>query len=143
MSVGPVQAGVLDASWTAPTTNTDGSALTDLGSYRVYYGLVTGPCPGTAPLQVASPTSSPGPNTTVSFRLTGLATGNLYYVSVSAADLSGNRERVFARGERCRPSGLSRGSNRHRQLGKRETSGALRTKRSPCRTLAVESSPGL
>ena len=90
MSAGPVQAGVLDASWTAPTTNTDGSALTDLASYRVYYGPATGPCPGTAPLQVASPTSSPGPNTTVSVRLTGLVTGNLYYVSVSAVDLSGN-----------------------------------------------------
>ena len=29
--------GVLDASWTAPTTNADGSSLTDLVSYRVYY----------------------------------------------------------------------------------------------------------
>jgi len=27
-----------DVSWTAPTTNTNGSALTDLAGYRIYYG---------------------------------------------------------------------------------------------------------
>ncbi len=88
--VGPAESGVLDASWVAPTTNTDGSPLTDLASYRVYYGPATGPCGGANFFSVASPTTSPGPNTTVSFRLTGLVTGTLYYVSVSAVDLSGN-----------------------------------------------------
>jgi len=34
----PVRSGVLDARGTAPTTNTDGTSLTDLASYRVYYG---------------------------------------------------------------------------------------------------------
>lgn len=29
-------------SWTAPTQNTDGSALTDLAGYRVYFGLNSG-----------------------------------------------------------------------------------------------------
>jgi hypothetical protein len=28
----------VDVSWTAPTTNTNGSALTNLAGYRVYYG---------------------------------------------------------------------------------------------------------
>src|SRR5213593_4369745 len=88
--VGPAESGVLDASWVAPTTNTDGSPLTDLASYRVYYGPATGSCPGSNFFPVASPTPSPGPNTTVSFRLTGLVTGTLYYVSVGAVDLSGN-----------------------------------------------------
>ena len=88
--VGPAESGVLDASWVAPTTNTDGSPLTNLASYRVYYGPTTGPCPGLSSFPVASPTTSPGPNTTVSFRLTGLVTGTPYYVSVSAVDLSGN-----------------------------------------------------
>jgi len=88
--VGPAESGVLDASWVAPTTNTDGSPLTDLASYRVYYGPATGPCVGPNFFLVASPTTSPGPNTTVSFRLTGLVSGTLYYVSVSAVDLSGN-----------------------------------------------------
>lgn len=27
-----------DVSWTPPTTNTNGSALTDLAGYRIYYG---------------------------------------------------------------------------------------------------------
>src|SRR5262245_40558670 len=67
-------AGVLDASWTAPTQNTDGSPLTDLVSYRVYYGPATAPCPGPAFFTVTSPTSSPAPGTVVSYRLTGLAT---------------------------------------------------------------------
>ena len=88
--VGPAESGVLDASWVAPTTNTDGSPLTNLASYRVYYGPTSGPCPGPSSFPVASPTTSPGPNTTVSFRLTGLVTGTPYYVSVSAVDLSGN-----------------------------------------------------
>jgi len=83
-------AGVLDASWTAPTTNTDGTPLTDLDSYRVYYGVATAPCPGPTFFQVPSPTSSPAPDTTVSFRLTGLTTGAQYGVSVSAVDLNGN-----------------------------------------------------
>src|SRR5882672_10152977 len=88
LTAGPARAGVLDASWTAPTTNTDGSPLTDLASYRVYYGAATGPCPGGPSFQVISPTTSPAPGTTVSFRLTGLTSGSLYYVSVTAVYLS-------------------------------------------------------
>ena len=84
------RAGVLDASWTAPTTNTDGSPLTDLASYKVYYGVATGPCPGGVFFQVISPTTSPAPGTTVSFRLKGLTSGGLYFVSVTAVDLSGS-----------------------------------------------------
>jgi len=85
----PSGAGTLDASWTAPTTNTDGSSLTDLASYRVYYGTQSAPCPGTTITQVASPTTSPGANQTVSFRLMGLAAGTSYNVAVSAVDSSG------------------------------------------------------
>ena len=86
----PSEAGVLDASWTAPTTNTDGSPLTDLASYRVYYGPSSSPYPGSSFFQVASPTPSPPSNQTVTFRLTGLATGTLYYASVTAVDTSGS-----------------------------------------------------
>src|SRR5439155_10396239 len=84
------RAGVLDASWTAPTTNTDGSPLTDLASYKVYYEPATGPCPGGAFFQVISLTTSPAPGTAVSFRLKGLTSGSLYFVSVTAVDLSGS-----------------------------------------------------
>jgi len=81
---------MLDAFWTAPTTNVDGSPLTDLASYRVYYGTSSVPCPGSSFFQVASLTPSPPPNQTVTFRLMGLSTGTLYNVSVTAADMSGN-----------------------------------------------------
>ena len=81
------RAGVLDASWTAPTTNTDGSPLTDLASYKVYYGAATGPCPGGAFFLVISPTTSPAPGTTVSFRLKGLTSSSLYFVSVTAVGI--------------------------------------------------------
>ena len=30
--------GMATLSWQAPTTNTDGAALTDLSGYRIYYG---------------------------------------------------------------------------------------------------------
>src|SRR5213082_1346467 len=80
----PGEAGILDASWTAPTTNIDGSPLTDLASYRVYYGTSNAPCPRAAFFEVASPTPSPAPDQPVAFRLRGLSTGFLYYVSVTA-----------------------------------------------------------
>lgn len=86
----PGFAGILDASWTAPTTNTDGSPLTDLGSYRVYLATSGAPCPTSSSFAVASPTPSPGPNQTVSSRLTGLRAGTPYSVAVSAVDLAGS-----------------------------------------------------
>jgi len=85
----PGGAGALNASWSAPTDNTDGSPLTDLASYRVYYGPAPA-CPGGAYFQVASTTASPGPDHTVSVRLTGLSTGALYHVSVTSVNTSGD-----------------------------------------------------
>jgi len=37
--------GSVTLSWTPPTTNTDGSALTDLAAYRFYYGVTIGDYP--------------------------------------------------------------------------------------------------
>ena len=92
LATNPGSAGVLDASWTAPTTNTDGSPLTDLASYRVYYVTApTSPCPGSTFVQVASPTTTPPPGQIVSVRLTGLTTGTLYNVAVTAVDTIGNQ----------------------------------------------------
>lgn len=87
----PSIAGILDATWTAPITNTDGSPLTDLAFYLVYYGTSASPCPGPASVQVASPTSSPGLNQTTNVRLTGLTTGTVYSVAVTAVDSLGNQ----------------------------------------------------
>jgi len=86
----PGTAGILDATWTAPTTNTDGSPLTDLQAYRIYYGTSSAPCLGSSVTQIASPTSSPGPSQTVSLRLSGLTIGSLYNVAVTAVDAVGN-----------------------------------------------------
>src|SRR3982074_3512579 len=83
-------AGVLDASWTAPTTNTDGSPLNDLALYRVYYGTSASPCRGATFSQLATSTSSPPANQNVAFRLTGLVPGTVYNVSVTAVDIAGN-----------------------------------------------------
>src|SRR5438128_3900523 len=91
LATNPGSAGVLDASWTAPTTNTDESPLTDLASYRVYYVTApTSPCPGSTFVQVASPTTTPPLGQIVSVRLTGLTTGTLYNVAVTAVDTIGS-----------------------------------------------------
>src|SRR2546428_9043640 len=89
LATNPASAGILDATWTAPTTNTDGSPLTDLASYRVYYGTGSAPCPGPSFFQVASSTSSPPANQAVSFRLTGLSAGTTNFVAITAVDTGG------------------------------------------------------
>ena len=81
--------GVLDASWTAPTTNTDGSPLTDLEAYRVYYSTTNPPCPGGPFLSVASSTARPAPDQKVTVRLTGLTMGQLYYVAITTMNSRG------------------------------------------------------
>jgi hypothetical protein len=83
-------AGVLDVSWIAPTTNTDGSGLTNLALYRVYYSTSDSACPGPTFFQVATSTSIPPPNQTVSVQLTGLTTGSIYSIAVTAMDTAGN-----------------------------------------------------
>ena len=85
-----VDAASLSLNWTAPTTNADGSSLTDLDSYRVYLATSTPPCPSTSFFTVASPTTSPTSGQTMSSRVTGLAAGTTYFVRVTAVDTSGN-----------------------------------------------------
>jgi hypothetical protein len=89
--VAPVtaRAGILDASWTAPTTNTDGSPLTDLASFTLYYGENPTPCSGSTFVDVPAPASAPEQNQTVSQRLRGLTTGTRYYAAISAVSAGG------------------------------------------------------
>jgi hypothetical protein len=91
-----VRAGILDASWTAPTTNVDSTPLTDLGSYRLYYATSASPCPGGSYVTVASPTPNPAAGQTVAARLTGLVAGTQYYAAVTAVDTSGNQSGCLA-----------------------------------------------
>src|SRR5919204_3969998 len=90
VAAAPAFAGTLDASWIAPTTNRDGTPLTDLASYRLYYGTSNPPCPGSSFVQVSAAAASPTANQSVVSKLTGLRTGTLYYVAVTAVDSSGN-----------------------------------------------------
>ena len=85
---GPSGAAVLDASWTAPSTNIDGTALTDLASYHVYISTSNAPCPG--PSFVAMDSSTPSPNgQTEALHLTGLAAGAQYFAAVTAVNAGG------------------------------------------------------
>lgn len=66
-------------TWHAPTTNADGSALTDLAGFSVHSGTSPG---------LYGTTTKVGLVTT--YELTGLTTGVTYYFSVTAEDTSGN-----------------------------------------------------
>jgi hypothetical protein len=61
-------------SWTAPTHNSDGTPLTDLSGYTIYYG--TSASALTQTIQVASPSAT-------SYVVSGLSPGT-YYFSVAA-----------------------------------------------------------
>ena len=67
-------AGGVNISWMPPTTTTDGSTLTDLAGYNIYYG--TNPSALTQKVQVANI----GVTTSV---ITGLASGTWYFVVTS------------------------------------------------------------
>src|SRR5574341_1833506 len=85
-----VYAGYLDLEWDAPTTNSDGTALTDLSHYRVYTGTSSASCPGAAYQQVPSPTPNPQAGDVITFTRTGLVAGTTYVAQVTAVDASGN-----------------------------------------------------
>jgi hypothetical protein len=74
-------AGSATLSWTAPTTNLDGTPLTDLAGYKVYLGTVSGVYG--VPIDVGFIASS-SPSYTVS----NLGTGT-YYFAVTAYDSTG------------------------------------------------------
>jgi len=86
----PAHAGYLNLAWDAPTTNVDGSTLTDLKEYRVYAGTSSPPpCPGPTFVSVPSPIPNPS-GETITYRLTGLTDNILYFVKVTAVDFSEN-----------------------------------------------------
>src|SRR5712691_4478797 len=78
------RAGTATLNWNAPTTNADGTPLTDLAGYKVYYGSVS-----VAYTQVMDVglTSSPSAPSDV---INNLADGNTYYFAVTAYNGSGN-----------------------------------------------------
>jgi hypothetical protein len=74
-----VASGSATLSWTPPTTNTDGSPLTNLAGYRVYWG----PSAGTYPNSVT--VNNPGLS---SYVVSNLAPGT-YHFTVTAVNSSG------------------------------------------------------
>jgi hypothetical protein len=70
--------GTATLTWTAPTKNTDGSAVTALSGYHIYYG--------TTPGSLSRSVTVTGGSTT-SYEITGLASGTWYFaVAADAAD---------------------------------------------------------
>src|SRR2546428_11397028 len=59
----PGRAGVLDATWNAPTTNPGAGPLTNLASYRDYYGTSASRCASYSFLSGSSGMSSHAPGT--------------------------------------------------------------------------------
>jgi hypothetical protein len=59
-----------DVSWTAPTTNTNGSALTDLAGYTIYYGT----SPGALTQTVNVPSAG-----AIDYIVQGLSQGTWYF----------------------------------------------------------------
>ena len=79
INVVDVSNGGATLSWTPPTTNTDGTALTNLAGYRIAYGTSSSAL--TSTIQVANPGLS-------SYSLSNLAPGT-YYFAVRAYTSSG------------------------------------------------------
>jgi len=73
----PSGTGTATLAWSAPTTNVDGTPLTTLAGYKVYYGTT----PGVYTSIVAGNVSS--------YQIAGLANGQTYYFTVTAYDTYG------------------------------------------------------
>ncbi|MBI5193292.1 MAG: fibronectin type III domain-containing protein [Nitrospirae bacterium] len=72
-------AGEASLSWTPPTTNVDGTTLTDLAGYKVYYGTSSGSY--SSILDVGNVTA---------YTLTNLTENITYFFAVTAYDTAGN-----------------------------------------------------
>jgi hypothetical protein len=70
----PATTGSATLSWTAPTENTDGSPITDLAGFHIYYGTDE-----SAPSQTIDVTGA----TATSYVISGLTPGTYYFTVVS------------------------------------------------------------
>jgi hypothetical protein len=74
ISIRQSAAGAVSLSWAAPTQNTDGSVLTDLAGYYLYYG--TGGGQATQVMQLSDPNQT-------SIELSGLSQGTWYFAAMA------------------------------------------------------------
>jgi hypothetical protein len=79
--------GSAKVTWVAPTENSNGTALTNLAGYYVYYGTDSSDL--TQSIKVASPS-------TLSYQVTGLTTGMTWYFAVAAYSSSGQMSSLSA-----------------------------------------------
>ena len=79
ITVSQVQLGSMTLAWTPPTENTDGTALTNLAGYRIYYGLSQGNYPNRVNID------NPG---LASYVVENLVP-NTYYVVATSVNLMG------------------------------------------------------
>jgi hypothetical protein len=70
--------GTATLTWVAPTQNTDGTPVTTLSGYHIYYGTAPGALTQSIAISGA---------TTTSYEITGLSSGTWYFaVAADAAD---------------------------------------------------------
>jgi len=83
--------GELLVSWMPPTTNTDGSPLTDLASYRIYFNTdkKVPPCPGGLSVNVDAKAVGRTPDGRVSVILSNFVVGQTYHVALAAINSRG------------------------------------------------------
>jgi hypothetical protein len=74
----PPATGAATLTWAAPSTNVDGTPLTSLAGYKVYYGTTPGVF------------ASVDVGYTSSYQVAGLTKGQTYYFTVTAYDSNGN-----------------------------------------------------
>ncbi len=72
--------GTATLSWTPPTLNTDGSTLTDLAGYTIYYGTNPGNLSSTVGINSAGATS---------YTISGLTKGTTYYFALASVNATG------------------------------------------------------
>lgn len=91
ITVSSTSSGSAVLTWTMPALNTDGSSLTDLTGYKIYYG--------TNSSSLTSSVSVSGGATTTT-TINGLSTGTTYYfaiASISSAGGEGNKSNVASK----------------------------------------------
>ncbi|HVY66800.1 MAG TPA: putative Ig domain-containing protein [Gammaproteobacteria bacterium] len=86
LTVQAVATGSVTLSWTAPTQNTDGSALTDLAGFKIYWGTVAGTYPNSVSLSGAG----------LSTYVIGNLVPGTYYFAASALNSSGAESALSA-----------------------------------------------
>ncbi|MBS0394697.1 MAG: hypothetical protein JSR54_08730 [Proteobacteria bacterium] len=93
ITVTAASSGSATVSWVAPTTRTDGTPLTNLAGFRVYYG--TSPGTYTTSITVANPTVT-------SYVVSSLTSGTYYFVT-TAYDTNGLESAYSAGGSKTIP----------------------------------------